>query len=116
MCLATGRIFDAVPAPSAVILDVMCMINSDTIINWPRLGLLFFYSYFQLFALPQLHATRAVSGHSVPIIAGIILNAATVIRMFGPESIGGLGDFAARIDAEDARTRMSPEENGDKVL
>ena len=74
------------------------------------------YFSFQYFALPQLHATRAVSGHSVPIIACMAAPAAAIIRFFGPESIGGVGDIGARIDAEAARsTGLSADEIGHKV-
>ena len=69
----------------------------------------------QYFALPQLYATRAISGHSVPIIACMAAGAAAMIRLFGPESIGGLGDIGARIDAEAARTGLSANEIGHKV-
>ena len=62
-----------------------------------------------------MHATRAVSGHSVPIIACVIAGAGAIIRPFGPESMGGIGDFSARIDAESARTGVSADEIGHKV-
>lgn len=89
-CSATGTMFDAVPAPSAAILD--------------------------FFAFPQLRATRAVSGHSIPIIALITSSAAATIRTFGPESIGGMGDFGARIDAEAALAGVPTVEIGEKIL
>ena len=41
--------------------------------------------------------------------------AAAIIRFFGPESIGGVGDIGARIDAEVARTGLSVDEIGHKV-
>ena len=41
--------------------------------------------------------------------------AGAIIRLFGPESIGGVGDFGARIDAEAARTGLPPDEIGPKV-
>jgi hypothetical protein len=62
-----------------------------------------------------LHATRAVSGHSVPIISSVAAGAGALIRGFGPESIGGVGDFGAEIDAEVARTGLSDDEIGPKV-
>ena len=37
------------------------------------------------------------------------------MRLFGPESIGGIGDIGARIDAETARTGLSENEIGRKV-
>ncbi|KAG5650748.1 hypothetical protein H0H81_011179, partial [Sphagnurus paluster] len=56
------------------------------------------------FGLPQLKATRAITGHSVPIIAWVTCGASMFIRIWGPESLGGLGDFVAKVDAEVART------------
>ena len=74
-----------------------------------------FYLYFQFFALPQLNATRAVSGHSVPIISCVAAGAGAIIRLFGPESIGGVGDIGAKTDAEVARTGLSADVIGPKV-
>jgi hypothetical protein len=62
-----------------------------------------------------LRATRAISGHSVPIITLVTGGAGAIIRLFGPESMGGIGDIGARIDAETARTGLSDEEIGSKV-
>ena len=66
-------------------------------------------------SLPLLHATRAISGHSVPIITFIAMGAGSIIRSYGPESIGGLGDSIAEIDAEAARTGVPSEEISDRV-
>ena len=41
--------------------------------------------------------------------------AAAIIRILGPESIGGVGDIGAKIDAEAARTGLSANEIGEKV-
>ena len=88
------------------------MVDSDT----NRIIILLFPFNFQFFVgLPRLYATRAISGHSVPIIAGLSANAASFIRLLGPESIGGLGDFAARIDAEAARTGIPLDEIAHQV-
>jgi hypothetical protein len=77
--------------------------------------LLFCLFTSSFFALPQLHATRAISGHSVPIITCITGGSGAIIRLFGPKSMGGTGDIGARIDAEVARTGLSDEEIGAKV-
>ena len=74
-----------------------------------------FYLYFQFLALPQLQATRAVSGRSVPIIGFAAAGSGTIIRSFGPESMGGAGYMGAKIDAEVARTGLSADEIGPKV-
>ena len=109
-CSITGKTFDAVPAPCAVVLDVSVL---STVI--PTAHGRPFCFYFQFFNLPQVLATRTVSGHSVPIIACVAAGAAAIIRLFGPESIGGVGDFGARIDAEATRTGLSTDEIGPKV-
>jgi hypothetical protein len=62
-----------------------------------------------------LLATRAISGHSVPIIICITGGAGAVLRLVGPESMGGIGNIGARIDEEVARTGLSDEEIGSKV-
>jgi hypothetical protein len=51
----------------------------------------------------------------VPIIACVAAGAGAIIRLFGPESLGGSGDIGAKIDAEVARTGLSAEEIGPKV-
>ena len=62
-----------------------------------------------------MRATRAISGYSVPIISFVAAGAGAILRLFGPESMGGVGDFGARIDAEIARTGLSDLEIGIKV-
>ena len=62
-----------------------------------------------------MHATRAISGHSVPIITCETTGAGPIIYGFGPESMGGVGDIGARIDAETTRTGLPVEEIGPKV-
>ena len=77
--------------------------------------LLIIVLYFQVFAFLQFQATRAISGRSIPIIVCVTLAAGYIIRIFGPESLGGKGDIAAKIDAEVARTGLSDDEIGHKV-
>ena len=108
-CSVTGTTFDAVPVPCAVILDVSLLMCYGR--QWYEQ----FMIAFQLFTIIQLRATRAISGHSIPIIACIAFGAAAIIRLFGPESIGGMGDMGARIDAEAARTGLTVDEIGDKA-
>ncbi|KAF5383026.1 hypothetical protein D9615_005086 [Tricholomella constricta] len=88
-CSMTGTLFEAAPAPVAVILD--------------------------FFALPQLQATRALTGRSVPVISWVTGGCSTFIRGWGPESFGGLGDFGAKVDAEVARTNKSALEVGEQL-
>ncbi|KAF7342305.1 Glycosyltransferase family 1 protein [Mycena venus] len=89
-CAKTGTEFAAVPTPAAVILDV--------------------------FALPQLHATRAVSGTKIPVFMFLATNAGTIIRLFCPKSMGGRGDFGAWIDAEAVRVGKTADEIGDEFF
>ncbi|KAJ7678554.1 UDP-Glycosyltransferase/glycogen phosphorylase [Mycena rosella] len=93
-CATTRTLFNAAPPPVAVIMDA----SPD------------------FFAVPQLQATRALSGTSVPIVAWVTGGASTILRLFGPESMGGLGNFGERIDAEAQRTGKNPVEIGDKIF
>jgi hypothetical protein len=88
-CTSTGTTFPEVPPPMAIILDI--------------------------FALPQLQATRSISGTEIPILTFVAANGAALIRMFCPESIGGCGDLGARIDAEALRVGKTAEEVADQV-
>ena len=74
-----------------------------------------FYMYFQFCAFPQLKATRAISGRSVPVIAFGAGGAGAFMRACTPESVGGVGDIGAKISAEVARTGLSADEIGPKV-
>ena len=109
-CSVTGTTFAALPVPCAAILDVsIASTLVPTTHDCPFLLLL------QYIALPQLRAIRAISGHSVPIITCAPSGAAANIRLYGPESIGGVGGWVAKIDAEVARTGLSVDEIGNKV-
>lgn len=88
-CAVKGTVFDAIPAPTAIIMD--------------------------FFALPELQATRSITGYKIPVTAIVASGAAPIIQLFGPESIGGFGDLGARIDAEAARTGRDPLEVGEEV-
>ena len=59
--------------------------------------------------------TRAISGHSVPIISFVSAGISGLIYGFGPESMGGVGSISAKIDAEITRTGLSEDEIGPKV-
>jgi hypothetical protein len=88
-CATTGTEFAAVPPPAALILDV--------------------------FALPQLHATRSISGTTIPVFMFVAGNAGALIRMFCPVSMGGQGDLGPKIDAEALRLGKTADEVGDQV-
>jgi hypothetical protein len=110
-CSVTDTTFDSVAAPCAVILDVSVRSTATN----SSLMIRSFFIQFQFLFFPQLHATRAISGNSVPIIACVAAGAGAILRRFGPESMGGIGDLSAIIGAEIARTGLSDEEIGYKV-
>ncbi|KAJ7131524.1 UDP-Glycosyltransferase/glycogen phosphorylase [Mycena crocata] len=88
-CATTGKIYPAVPPPTAVILD--------------RYG------------VADLRSTRAISGTTVPVFTFASFNAASIIRLYGPESLGGVGDIGAKMDAEALRTGRDAGEIGDEM-
>ena len=51
----------------------------------------------------------------MPIIACVAAGAGAIIRRYGPEYMGGVGDLGAKIDAETVRTGLSDVEIGLKV-
>ena len=51
----------------------------------------------------------------MPIVIFMAAGAGAIIRLYGPESIGGEGDIGVKIDAEAARTGLSVDEIGSKV-
>ncbi|KAJ7121030.1 UDP-Glycosyltransferase/glycogen phosphorylase [Mycena epipterygia] len=89
-CAMRGTTFDAFPPPRAVIID--------------------------FFGIMQLQQSRAISGIAVPVFAFVSCGAAAVIRLFAPKSLGGLGDFGAKTDAEALRTGKTSVEIGDQVF
>ncbi|PPQ73094.1 hypothetical protein CVT25_007907 [Psilocybe cyanescens] len=88
-CAVTGSVFEPVSPPEIVILDY--------------------------FAHPQLLATRAITGKTIPIAAFVCAHAATMLRTLGPEHYGGRGDLGAKIEAEAARRGITPREVGDSL-
>ncbi|KAJ7887433.1 hypothetical protein B0H13DRAFT_892025 [Mycena leptocephala] len=89
-CASTGRGFSAVPPPTAVILDML--------------------------ALPQLHATRSISGTMIPVFMFAASHAATLIRTCCPASIGGQGDLGPEIDAEALRLGKTADEVANEMF
>ncbi|KJA21667.1 glycosyltransferase family 1 protein [Hypholoma sublateritium FD-334 SS-4] len=77
-CATTGVTYDAVKAPVAALLD--------------------------FFLGPIVVATRALGGESIRIFAWATGAPAAITRMWGPEYLGGLGDFEAKVEAEAQRT------------
>ena len=51
----------------------------------------------------------------MPIIILLPVPSSAIIHGFGPESLGGIGDFGKKVDEEAARLGVSPDELGDKV-
>ncbi|PPQ89303.1 hypothetical protein CVT25_000370 [Psilocybe cyanescens] len=86
-CAVTGSVFEAVSPPKIVILD--------------------------FFAHPQLLATRAITGKTIPVAVFVCAHAAAMLRILGPEHYGGRGDLGAKVEAEAARRGITPQEVGD---
>ncbi|KAJ7258928.1 UDP-Glycosyltransferase/glycogen phosphorylase [Mycena rebaudengoi] len=89
-CATTGTTFKALPAPAALIAD--------------------------FFAIEQVKATRAITGEQVPIFSFASCCAVSIIRMLGPENMGGRGDLKARAEAEAQRTRKDVVEIGEQIF
>ncbi|KAF5313262.1 hypothetical protein D9619_003742 [Psilocybe cf. subviscida] len=89
-CAVKGIVFDPLPPPVAIIMD--------------------------FWSLPELKATRSMTGNTVPVIAIVASGAGPVIQLFGPESMGGFGDIGARIDAEVASSGRDPIEIGEEIF
>ncbi|KAF8194649.1 hypothetical protein BJ912DRAFT_924123 [Pholiota molesta] len=89
-CAKTGSTFEAVPAPTAIIMD--------------------------FFAYPQLRITQEITGNTVPVLAWLSSTAASTIRVAGPPQIGGLGDLDARSQAEAQRTGRPADEISEEML
>lgn len=64
---------------------------------------------------PVMFATRALTGASVPVVCFATGSALSIIRLWGPESLGGLGDFTAKVVAEAQLTGESQNETGGKA-
>ncbi|KAF8519861.1 hypothetical protein JB92DRAFT_2897379 [Gautieria morchelliformis] len=75
-CMETKRRFDAIRKPTAVVLD-----------------------YFLLAVLQHI---RSVTGRNIPVYAWVASYPAPMLRIFGPEELGGFGDVPtkARTQAE----------------
>ncbi|KAJ7242108.1 UDP-Glycosyltransferase/glycogen phosphorylase [Mycena rebaudengoi] len=89
-CATTGTTFKALPPPAALIAD--------------------------FFAVDQVKATRAITGQRVPIFSFASCCAVSVLRVMGPEKIGGRGDIKARAEAEAQRTGKDVVEIGEQLF
>lgn len=69
----------------------------------------------QSFLAPLLHATRAVTGMSVPVIAVATGCTLHLMRGWGPERLGGKGNFVSHAEAEALRTGEESNVVGVKV-
>ncbi|KAF8572743.1 glycosyltransferase family 1 protein [Ramaria rubella] len=73
-CLSSGKTFAAIREPTVVVID--------------------------FFLLDILRATRSESGTRVPIYAWQSTYSSAVLRIMGPEQLGGMGDVAAKARAQ----------------
>ncbi|KAJ7233496.1 hypothetical protein C8J57DRAFT_1577725 [Mycena rebaudengoi] len=97
-CATTGTTFKALPAPTALIADKIMSLCE------------------KFFAIEQVKATRAITGEQIPIFSFASCCAASIIRMLGPENMGGRGDLKARAEAEAQRTGKDAVEIGEQIF
>ncbi|KJA16630.1 glycosyltransferase family 1 protein [Hypholoma sublateritium FD-334 SS-4] len=88
-CAATKIAYDPVSAPVAVVIDS--------------------------FLAPVMFATRALTGSSVPIVCFATGSVLSIMRIHTPETLGGLGDFTARVAAEAERSGETQDVAGGKL-
>ncbi|KAG6809307.1 hypothetical protein H0H92_000751 [Tricholoma furcatifolium] len=79
-CATTGRVFEAAPVLNAVIMDFFC--------------------------IAQLKTTRAMTPN-MSLVTWIPGGVGTVLRFWGPEAMGGIGDLTEKIQAEASRSGRS---------
>ncbi|KAF9557517.1 UDP-Glycosyltransferase/glycogen phosphorylase [Agrocybe pediades] len=89
-CSERGTSFEALPPPTAVILDFI--------------------------SLHQFQITKSITGNTVPVFAWATGHAPSIFRVFAPARLGGKGDIKAQTEAEAARLGITPEELGDKLF
>ncbi|KAH9476028.1 Hydroquinone glucosyltransferase [Psilocybe cubensis] len=89
-CAVKGTVFDALPVPAAVVLDLFC--------------------------LAEFRITQGISGSTVPVLTWMSGGVSTFIRFFGDDTIGGLGEFESRAAAEATLTGVTTSEAGLKIL
>jgi hypothetical protein len=58
----------------------------------------------------SVKAVRAIAGTECAVLAWMPVPAGAILRFFGPEDLGGLGDLEGKIAAEAARCGKSAEE------
>lgn len=51
----------------------------------------------------------------MPVFAWFTGGVSTIIRLFGPEYMGGLGDFSEKVETEVARLNVFTKDIGDQV-
>lgn len=69
----------------------------------------------QVFFAPLLHATRALTGKSVPIFNWATGSSHAILRLWGPASLGGQASLFSTVIEESIRTGEDPDDLGNKV-
>ncbi|KAF9554030.1 UDP-Glycosyltransferase/glycogen phosphorylase [Agrocybe pediades] len=88
-CAESGTVFDGLDPPEVVIAD--------------------------FFAAQQFTSMKGISGDKIPIFNFITGHAASNIRMFGPEVLGGSGNLSAKMEAMSERLGIPIEAPGEKL-
>ncbi|KIJ41897.1 glycosyltransferase family 1 protein [Sphaerobolus stellatus SS14] len=83
-CAWTGDVHQAFPSPTVVIVDIC--------------------------SAYAVQSTRTISGRTVPVLAWVATPASSLIRLFGDESRGGIGDLGAKIYERAAETGQRAED------
>jgi hypothetical protein len=87
-CKTTGRELVGLPQPSVVILDV-CHVS-------PSFNLEFMF-IFQLYCGYALPMVKQISNGTCPVVAWSPCPMSNVLRLAGPDSMGGYGDMQSKI-------------------
>jgi hypothetical protein len=107
-CKTTNREFSSLPRPSVAIIDV----RSFTFALRPEL----MFIVFQLYCGYALSMVKQISNGACPVIAWSPSPLSNVLRLAGPESMGGNGDMQAKIADLMAKNEKTFDEVADEVL
>ena len=93
--ISSRELYESIPRPQLAIVDVrpLLQITSYQKANW----------YVQYFCYEEMKIIRSISGSEVPVYAFQHASASAALHFFGPESMGGLGDLASKIDEVKSR-------------
>jgi len=62
-----------------------------------------------------LEIIHSITGNSIPVLSWITISAASTLRLYGPENLGGFGNVAANSIEESQRTGKKVEDIADEA-